>query len=265
MRDYREAKIMAASLRKALRGMDIEVNHSQSLELVAKTLGLDNWNVLAAAIESAQRPRPAATSWSPGEAIVIRDVKQDGPYRGSVTHASAAIVVEDRPTQVVTFEPLGTDMRASRIDWATGVLDGPHPQKRHTTDRLTIVTPGASHAVSLLFHGGGGPFICWYVDLQEPFRRVPGGAVYCDQALDIVIGPDRQWRWKDEDHLARMIELGWIDAGRARALYKEGEAVIEAARRGSPPFDDRWVNWRPDPAWPIPELPDDWATIPEYD
>ncbi|HEX3407902.1 MAG TPA: glyoxalase superfamily protein [Caulobacteraceae bacterium] len=264
MRDFRDAKDMAESLRKALARQDMAVSHSHSLELIARAFGLDNWNVLAAAIESARRPRPAATSWRPGETIVIRNVNQ-GVRHGEVTHASAAIVVEDRPNRLVLFEPLGTDMRTSRIDWATGALDGPHPQKRHTTDRLTIGTPGASHAVSLMFHGGGGPFICWYVDLQEPFRRVPGGVVICDQALDIVIGPDRQWRWKDEDHLARLVELGWIGEGRARALYKEGEAVIEAAKQGRPPFDDHWARWRPDPTWSPPSLPDDWDVVPSYD
>lgn len=264
MRDFRDAKDMAESLRKALAKQNMAVSHSQSLELVARAFGLDNWNVLAAAIEAAHRPRSAATSWRPGETIVIRDVRQSGPHQGIVTHASAAIVVEDRPTRLVLFEPLGADMRTSHIDWATGARDGPHPQTRHTTDRLTISTPGASHAVSLMFHGGGGPFICWYVDLQEPFRRVPGGVVTCDQALDILIGPDRQWRWKDEDHLARMVELGWITEARARALYREGETVIEVATKGAPPFDDRWTGWRPDPTWAVPTLPDDWALVPSY-
>ena len=56
-----------------------------------------------------------------------------------------------------------------------------------------------------MFQGGGGPFICWYVDLQEPFRRDADGIVTCDQSLDIVIGRDRRWRWKDEDHLAASV------------------------------------------------------------
>ena len=259
MRDFRDAKAMAESLRKAMHKQGWAATHSQSLELTAKAFGLENWNVLAAAIEAAHRPRPAATSWLPGETIVIRDV-----HGGKVTHASAAIVVEDRPERLVLFEPLGGDMRTSRVDWSTGAFDGPHPQRRHTTDRLTIGTPAASHAVSLMFHGGGGPFLCWYVDLQEPFRRTPGGIVTCDQSLDIVIGPDKRWRWKDEDHLARSVELGWITEARARDLYREGEAVIEAARSGRPPFDERWTTWRADPTWGTPFLPDDWADVPSF-
>jgi len=259
MRDFRDAKAMADSLRKALHKQGWTATHSQSLELIAKAFGRENWNVLAAAIDAAHRPRPAASSWSPGEVIVDRNV-----HHGVVTHASAAIVVEDQPLRLILFKPLGAEMQTSHVDWATGAWDGPHPQLRHTSDALTILTPGASHSVTLMFHGGGGPFLCWYVDLVDPFRRTPGGVVTYDRALDIVIGPDKRWAWKDEDHLARTIELGWITEGRSRALYREGETVIEAAQNCRPPFDDRWTTWEADPTWPMPTLPGDWAFVPSF-
>lgn len=28
-----------------------------------------------------------------------------------------------------------------------------------------------------------------------------------------------------------------------------------------PPFSDGWEAWRPDPAWPVPVLPDDWVVL----
>lgn len=260
MRDYRDAKVMAASLRKALHQQDLTVSHSQSLELMAKAFGLANWNVLAAQIEAVKRPRPAPRAWAPGDAIVVRHVRAE-----TVVHADAALVVQDRPERLIVYTPLGGDMRRSGIDWATGERDGPHPQRRHTTDALTFLTPGVAHAVTAMFHGGGGPFICWYVDLQEPFRRVPDGVVTCDQQLDIVIGPDRRWRWKDEDHLARIVELGWVTAAEAQAIRREGESVIATLGRGEPPFGEDWPNWRADPAWGVPELPAGWATVPAYD
>jgi hypothetical protein len=58
MRDYRDAKAMATSLRQALEGQSVTLTHSQSLELVAKAFGLDNWNILAAKIEAAKPPAP---------------------------------------------------------------------------------------------------------------------------------------------------------------------------------------------------------------
>ena len=50
MRDFRDAKAMAQTLRDALKVKSISVSHSESLELVARTLGLPDWNHLAAQI-----------------------------------------------------------------------------------------------------------------------------------------------------------------------------------------------------------------------
>ncbi|MGH7004343.1 MAG: glyoxalase superfamily protein, partial [Alphaproteobacteria bacterium] len=51
MRTFEDAKAMAKSLRQALRQKNIEISHSEGLELVAAGFGFDNWNVLAARIE----------------------------------------------------------------------------------------------------------------------------------------------------------------------------------------------------------------------
>lgn len=52
MRDYRDAKTMAQTLRGALLNKNISINHSESLEIIAKALGAKDWNTLAAAIQS---------------------------------------------------------------------------------------------------------------------------------------------------------------------------------------------------------------------
>jgi ClpX C4-type zinc finger/Glyoxalase superfamily protein len=54
MRDYRDAKAMARSLRDALNTKAAQTTHSESLELIAKAFGYDNWNILAAKIDTAQ-------------------------------------------------------------------------------------------------------------------------------------------------------------------------------------------------------------------
>jgi len=56
MRDFRDAKIMAHSLRDALKAKAMAISHSESLELIAKTFGYDNWNILSARIDTAQPP-----------------------------------------------------------------------------------------------------------------------------------------------------------------------------------------------------------------
>jgi uncharacterized protein len=58
MRDFRDAKAMAQTLRDALKARSISLTHSESLEIVARTLGFHDWNVLAAAIQAS---KPADT------------------------------------------------------------------------------------------------------------------------------------------------------------------------------------------------------------
>jgi hypothetical protein len=64
MRDFRDAKAMAHSLREALKAKAIQTSHSESLELIAKAFGYDNWNILSARIDAlhtgSQNPTPQA-------------------------------------------------------------------------------------------------------------------------------------------------------------------------------------------------------------
>jgi hypothetical protein len=67
MRDFRDAKAMAHALRDALKGKAVETTHSESLELIAKAFGYDNWNILSAKIETS-RPRAIDAGTSPATA-----------------------------------------------------------------------------------------------------------------------------------------------------------------------------------------------------
>ena len=51
MRTVRDAKAMARTLREAFASRQVPLSHSESLELVARQFGLDDWNVLAARIK----------------------------------------------------------------------------------------------------------------------------------------------------------------------------------------------------------------------
>jgi hypothetical protein len=54
MRDFRDAKAMAHSLRDALKAKAVEISHGESLELIARSFGYENWNILSAKIGTAQ-------------------------------------------------------------------------------------------------------------------------------------------------------------------------------------------------------------------
>lgn len=52
MRTHLDAKAMAKAMREALATSDIDIPHSQALEIVAKQFGLASWNVLSAKIDA---------------------------------------------------------------------------------------------------------------------------------------------------------------------------------------------------------------------
>jgi uncharacterized protein len=57
MRDFRDAKAMAQTLRDELKAKGVALTHSDNLELVARVLGFHDWNTLAAKIQS-EDPSP---------------------------------------------------------------------------------------------------------------------------------------------------------------------------------------------------------------
>ena len=64
MRDFRDAKAMAHTLRAALATKDLNITVSQSLELIAQAFGVADWNTLSAAIRG-RRQVPRNNAHSP--------------------------------------------------------------------------------------------------------------------------------------------------------------------------------------------------------
>jgi len=63
MRDFRDAKAMARTIRAALADNGVKITVSQSLELIAKAFGVADWNTLSAAISTEpQGPQESPTS-----------------------------------------------------------------------------------------------------------------------------------------------------------------------------------------------------------
>jgi Glyoxalase superfamily protein/Clp amino terminal domain, pathogenicity island component len=64
MRDFRDAKAMARTLRAALATKGLKITISESLELIAQAFGVADWNTLAAAIR-AETAAPRASAPPP--------------------------------------------------------------------------------------------------------------------------------------------------------------------------------------------------------
>ena len=104
MRDFRDAKAMAQTLRDALKTKSVSLTQSESLELVAKTLGFRDWNVLSATIQSEVQP-PA----NPGSTI-------PATVRRAAENQLPTLPVRD----IVVFPHLNVPLFAGREDYLRG-------------------------------------------------------------------------------------------------------------------------------------------------
>jgi len=100
----------------------------------------------------------------------------------------------------------------------------------------------------------------WYVNLEAPPAPWADGTLAgidtSDHALDIVVTPDRRWRWKDEhEYLERAGHPDYWTVEQAGDIRAEGERVIRDIDAAAFPFDGSWCDFRPDPTWPLPALP----------
>ena len=78
MRDFRDAKTMAQTLRETLTTKAVIISHSESLEMVSRMLGVADWNTLSAMLQSTRRDTAAPAGKRPREAnsypaIPLRD------------------------------------------------------------------------------------------------------------------------------------------------------------------------------------------------
>ena len=184
-----------------------------------------------------------------GEPIVRREV-----WRGQPKVAWAGIVVEDTPSLLAVYMPEG-----SPLAFADDFFGAPHPWSHRGRWEghgvLQLQRPGEMHAVWVFWHGPEREFRGWYVNLQEPFRRTPGGFDTQDLELDIVVGLDGKWSYKDDEKLDAWIERGRWTATEVAAIRRAGASIGARLDAGHRWWDDEWAVWEPDPAWRVPSLP----------
>ena len=203
--------------------------------------------------------------WSAGDAIALREI-----WRGRIWTARAVTVVEDADEHTMFHVPAGMSWKRP-IDARGERLRLPTEKWRLTDDVweekhvLSFAWPGLAYAILAFWSDPGDEFLGWYVNLQTPLRRTAIGFDYMDHTLDVVVSPDRStWEWKDEDELAEAVALGLFSSERAATIRAEGERALERVRTRASPFDRDWESWRPDPSWPMPELPPGWDAVEAY-
>jgi Protein of unknown function (DUF402) len=209
--------------------------------------------------------------FEPGSIAVRRDV-----LRGKVRSAWPGRVVHDTGDEITWVCWAGTELMGE-ADAAAAWRSGnplPHNLPKFASGEwslgTSVLTDGSILGYQLpdlwfsvlLFYQATGEFRSWYVNFEQPYRRTPIGIDTCDKTIDLVFYPDGTYRWKDEDEYAQARRLGLVtDAQHAEIERAKGQAFAMFEQRTGP-FEERWVAWRRDPAWPLPVLPDNAATLP---
>ncbi|MEU8591520.1 DUF402 domain-containing protein [Streptomyces sp. NPDC048664] len=165
------------------------------------------------------------------------------------TECVKPVLADGRPVHTEPLESRYTTPRTIRLDrWAgTGVLK--------------LARPGEPWSV-WLFWDPGWEFKNWYVNLEKPLVRWDGGVDSEDHFLDICVYPDHSWDWRDEDEFAQAQRDGLMGAPLAERVREAGRSAVEVIRAWGAPFSGDWQHWRPDPAWSVPPLPEDWDRTP---
>ena len=201
--------------------------------------------------------------WQPGDQIVLREI-----WRGQVKSGRPYTVVEDTPERLILYARSGVHwVKSVRPDGTALVRGEPWILHEEVEPReaVRIITPGSRHSVLVFWTEMFTEFLQWYVNLEDPLVRTSMGFDYLDQMLDIEVTPDlSQWKLKDKDEFEDAISRGILTPEEAQVIRAEGEQVIGAIDAGRSPFDEPWEQWRPDPQWPTPSLPQGWTDLCKY-
>ena len=189
-------------------------------------------------------------------ACALNDAAWRDVHGGRVWRAQACRIVEETEQTIALWMPRGTatflpvDKDGGRIripaaDWELEEVES------WTRDAVCVARRGRAHSIYVFWREG--TFEHWYVNFEQPLRRSRLGFDTFDEKLDLIVRPDGAYHWKDEDELEQAAALGLLDAAAVRA---EAARVLEEW-----PFPTGWEDWRPDPSWPVPQLPEGWDRV----
>jgi predicted RNA-binding protein associated with RNAse of E/G family len=199
---------------------------------------------------------------NPGDVVCLRDV-----VGNEVAWAWPAAVVADDGDTLVAAQLLGgvgmvpegyPDDRRRVIEQAVSRSWTLVPLAWRFTNVLHVLTAGQWWSTKLMWDAASGEFLCWYVDLRVPIVRRGCNVDSRDLQLDLVVGLDGSWTWKDEDHLALAVDAGFISAEEHAAVEATRPVIVAAVEAKGFPFDDSLRDWRPD-GLALPVLHEKWA------
>lgn len=198
--------------------------------------------------------------WHPGDVV-----RYEGVAFGDVFVRVPVRVICDEPGLVTLWMAPGSSL-------LTRVLADGHPVPRvmsadeyarldtrlearsYAHGILAAIPTDRSYAIQLSWEDPGWRFRGWYVNVQTPLERTPHGFRARDLYLDVVVDPDRAWRLKDEDELAEAVSKGRLTQSEADGILDEADRLIPDIEARRFPFDDTYIDFRPDPSWTVPSI-----------
>lgn len=196
-----------------------------------------------------------------GRPLVVRELWRDRLW-SAVPHIWVASYVTYVPQGTVGAYASSRDLpytkgmtREQRKLAALRTLDYRVVERSSDIAALYFYTPGSWARVSLGW--STDTFLGWYVNFETPVESWRGGLQAKDLVLDLQIPPDGRWHWKDRDSFDIAVSDGLLPGDLLPTLEREARAVLEMRDRQAGPFEPRWHDGVPDPAWKTPVLPSD--------
>ena len=205
--------------------------------------------------------------WQPGEVIAWRNIAY-----GRLWHIQSGIVVSDRFDEIVIATLPGSESvmetscaqkgKAGKRRWEFKDHDWELTRSSwHTNRVLAITEPEKYYSIMLFWNHERNEFLGYYVNFQLPFKRSPSGIDTLDLDLDIDLEPDLSYRWKDEEDYQLAIDNRAILPEWVQGIEAAKPEILERIEKRQYPFDGAWLDWKPDPDWSLPKLPEGWDMI----
>ncbi|WP_166968745.1 DUF402 domain-containing protein [Brevibacterium atlanticum] len=119
---------------------------------------------------------------------------------------------------------------------------------------VAVFQPGTDYSV-WFFETPSGRRDSYYVNLEDPFTRFDRGIRTADHVLDIVVDAQGRYQLKDEDELEFAREAGMFSDEKVARIRAAADSALEDIEAWRFPFDSDYSDFRPDPTWPVPQLP----------
>jgi ATP-dependent Clp protease ATP-binding subunit ClpA len=179
MHDFRDAKVMAHTLRAALATKGLNITVSQSLELIAQAFGVADWNTLSAVIRD--RHNDAASPQSPALATVHRALALIDDVDASAVMQACKVDLGGLKEKLTEY--IDDDLEPLAID------DGGEP--KHTAGFQCVVQQRAAHCAEETGrpHWTGAELVvAIFAERQSPAARLLGEQnMTREDALNFII------------------------------------------------------------------------------